>query len=303
MLTNDTIDIFILGATGFVGGAVVDAALQAGLKVGAWARTDAQASGLRQRGVTVSSPPSIPPSKVVIDLVQPKLPERLNVAAFEQAARVRVAMTREVLRALPSNALLFSVSGTDDFEGDLPVSHRSAFFSGKPQGFARIGLDVRAELLASKRPFVSIHLGTVYGPGKLFASKLFPGLAKGRLPIIGNGANQLPLVHVEDAARALVHLASLDREQLTAHPWIVTDGTATTQRELLELGAKLLKGPRPGSVPRWLASLVAGSVAARSFSRHLPADPSALLGTGFEFRFPSIATGLPESVARLEAAR
>src|SRR5262245_57214254 len=192
MLTNNANamnDVFILGATGFVGAAVVDAALQAGLKVGAWARTEAQAEELRRRGVAVTSPPMIPPSKVVIDLVQPKLPARLNVAAFEQAARYRVDMTREVLRALPADALLFSVSGTDDFEGGLPISHRSPFLGGKRQGFARIGLDVRDELLASKRPFVSIHLGTVYGPGKMFASKLFPGLAKGKIPVIGNGAN------------------------------------------------------------------------------------------------------------------
>ncbi len=125
--------------------------------------------------------------------------------------------TRGVLQALPPGALLFSVSGTDDF-AEGTVSHRSAFFAGDPQGFARIGLRVRAELLASQRPFASIHLGTVYGPGKLFASKLFPGLAKGRLPVIGNGRNRLPLVHVEDVARALVHLTTLSREQLIAHP-------------------------------------------------------------------------------------
>ena len=302
MLTAATIcDVFILGATGFVGGAAIDAALRAGLTVGAWARTEAQADALRRRGVVVSAPPSIPASKVVIDLIQPKLPGRLSEAAFEQTTRYRVEATRGVLRVLPPQALLFSVSGTDDFAGS-PVSHRSPFFSGDPKGFARIGLSVRAELLASKRPFASIHLGTVYGPGKMFASKLFPGLAKGRLPVIGDGANRLPLVHVEDAARALLHLATLSREQLIAHPWIVTDGTATTQRELLELGAKLLHGPRPKSVPRWVASLVAGSVAARSFSRDLPSDPSALVATGFTFRFPSIATGLPASIARLEVA-
>ncbi|HEX7454140.1 MAG TPA: NAD-dependent epimerase/dehydratase family protein, partial [Polyangiaceae bacterium] len=239
MLTNHINDVFILGATGFVGGAVVDAALRAGLQVGAWARTEAQAATLRQRGVAVSAPPAIPPSKVVIDLIQPKLPKRLSGSAFEKAALYRVEVTRRVLQALPPGALLFSVSGTDDFAGG-PVSHESRFLTGAPKGFARIGLRVRAELLSSKRPFASIHLGTVYGPGKLFASKLFPGLAKGRLPIIGDGANRLPLIHVEDAARALLHLTTLSREQLTAHPWIVTDGTATTQRELLELAAKLL---------------------------------------------------------------
>src|SRR5450432_3883912 len=138
MLTTNVNDVFILGATGFVGGAVIDAALSAGLKVGAWARTEAQAVALRQRGVAVSAPPSIPPSKVVIDLIQPKLPERLNNAAFEQAARYRVEATRGVLEALPPEALLFSVSGTDDFAAG-PVSHQSRFFSGDAKGFARIG--------------------------------------------------------------------------------------------------------------------------------------------------------------------
>jgi nucleoside-diphosphate-sugar epimerase len=300
MLTHETYDVFVLGATGFVGGAVVDAALRAGLAVGAWARSEEQAAALRQRGALVSAPPSIPPSRIVIDLIQPRLPDRLSEAALAKAARYRVEATRDVLQALPPDALLFSVSGTDDFAGS-PVSHRS-HFTDKPKGFARIGLSVRAELLASKRPFVSIHLGTVYGPGKMFAAKLFPGLAKGRVPVIGDGTNLLPLVHVDDVARALVHLTTLSREQLIAHPWIVTDGTATTQRELLELGARLLAGPRPRSVPRWVASLVAGRVAARSFSRDLPSDPSALVASGFTFRFPSIATGLPASVTSLKAA-
>jgi nucleoside-diphosphate-sugar epimerase len=293
-------DVFVLGASGFVGGTVVEAALEAGLSVGAWARTDEQARSLQARGVRVNSPPEIPSAKVVIDLIQPRLPDRLTESALAKAAEYRVAATRSVLPALPRGAMLFSVSGTDDFT-DVVVSHRSPFTS-RPRGFARIGLAVRAEVLASGVPFASVHLGTVYGPGKAFASRLFPRLAKGKLPIVGDGRNRLPLVHVEDAARALVHLAGLSDERLRAHPWIVTDGTATTQRELLELGARLLHGPAPRSVPRWLASLVAGSVGAKGLARDVPTDPSALFATGFTPRFPSIATGLPASLARLEAA-
>jgi hypothetical protein len=300
MLTTAPYDVFILGATGFVGTTVVDAALRAGLTVGAWARSDAQAAALRRRGVAVGAPPSIPAAKVVIDLIQPKLPGRLSEAALGRAAGYRVETTRGVLAALPPGALLFSVSGTDDFAPGA-VSHRSRF-TAAPKGFARIGLAVRAEVLASKRPFASIHLGTVYGPGKAFAATLFPRLKKGRLPIIGDGANRLPLVHVDDAAGALVHLATRRAEELTAHPWIVTDGTNTTQRALLELAARLLGGPRPRSVPRWLAALVAGGVAASALARDVPTDPSALVATGFNHRFPSIATGLPASLAALEAA-
>jgi nucleoside-diphosphate-sugar epimerase len=293
-------DVFVLGASGFVGSATVAAALEAGLSVGAWARTETQAQRLRKLGVQVSRPPEIPTTKVVIDLVQPKLPSRLSSAALTRAARYRVDVTRSMLPALPKGALLFSVSGTDDFEGEI-ISHRSPY-TARPAGFARIGLDVRRELLASGVPFASLHLGTVYGPGKAFASTLFPRLAKGRLPIVGDGANRLPLVHVEDAARAMVHLVKLDGSPLRAHPWIITDGTATTQRALLELGARLLGARVPRSIPIWLASIVAGSVAAWSLARDVPTDPSALFATGFTLRYPSIATGLPATLAQLEAA-
>src|SRR4051794_793363 len=119
-------DVFILGATGFVGTETVDAALRAGLKVGAWARAEAQAQLLRRKGVVVTAPSEIPAAKVVIDLVQPKLPDRLTQAVFVRAAQYRLGVTRSVLPNLPRGAMLFSVSGTDDFD-DTVVSHRSPF--------------------------------------------------------------------------------------------------------------------------------------------------------------------------------
>src|SRR5437868_1054215 len=122
MLTKQSLDVFILGATGFVGSAAIDAALDAGLSVGAWARTELQAQLLRRRGVVVTCPPHIPAAKVVIDLVQPKLPARLTESALAEAARYRVETTRGVLNALPRDALLFSVSGIDDFEPGV-ISH------------------------------------------------------------------------------------------------------------------------------------------------------------------------------------
>ena len=173
-------DLFVLGGSGFVGSATIDAALAAGLSVGAWARTEAQAQALRRRGVQVTAPPHIPVAKVVIDLIQPKLPERLTQAALNRAAQYRLDVTRAVLPALPPGALLFSVSGTDDFDDEI-VSHRSPF-STRPSGFSRIGLSVRSEVLLAGVPFASLHLGTVYGPGKLFASKLFPSSPRDGCP-------------------------------------------------------------------------------------------------------------------------
>jgi nucleoside-diphosphate-sugar epimerase len=95
-------DLFILGASGFVGSATVEAALEAGLSVGAWARTEEQAQLLARRGVHVTTPPEIPPTKVIVDLVQPKLPKRLTEAALTRAARYRAGVTRAVLQAIPN---------------------------------------------------------------------------------------------------------------------------------------------------------------------------------------------------------
>src|SRR5262245_61834907 len=94
-------DMFILGASGFVGAATVEAAVEAGLSVGAWARTEEQAQRLRRFGARVTSPPEIPDARVVVDLIQPKLPERLSESALAKAARYRVDVTRSVLPELP----------------------------------------------------------------------------------------------------------------------------------------------------------------------------------------------------------
>jgi 2-alkyl-3-oxoalkanoate reductase len=301
---------YLLGASGFVGSAVIRAARPAGLPLVALARSDAQARLLEQHGVRAIRGERISPEHLrgvgrVIDLIQPSLPERLTEAALARAADYRVQTTREVIAAIQvqpaaSRPLLLAISGTDDLARDDAgkVSHRSALVTA-PKGFARIGLRARAEVVASGVPFACIYLGTVYGPGKAFAAKVFPGLTAGKLPIVGNGSNRLALIHVDDAARALVRLVGMRTSQLVAHPWIVTDGTSTTQRELLEQAARLLGARPPRSVPRWIASLVAGSVAASSFARDVPTDISALLTSGFGFTHPSIATGLPATIAAL----
>jgi nucleoside-diphosphate-sugar epimerase len=97
-------DIFVLGTSGFVGGAVVEAAREAGLSVGAWARTEAQAFRLRQRGVPVTSPPEIPAARVVIDLIQPRLPDRLSDATLGEAARLSALFATGFALRFPSIA-------------------------------------------------------------------------------------------------------------------------------------------------------------------------------------------------------
>ncbi len=116
------------------------------------------------------------------------------------------------------------------------------------------------------------------------------------------------------------------------------DGADTTQRELLDETATLMGAKRPGAVPTWLAALVAGSIAVETMTLYViynleqrgrllnnlhyvyselvsdvlfqrsrarlyiidaHADPSALLATGFHFRYPSHQQGVPATLAVL----
>ncbi len=56
---------------------------------------------------------------------------------------------------------------------------------------------------------------------------------------------------------------------------------------------------QPGAVPAWLAAFVAGSIAVETITLDAHADPSALLATGFRFRYPSHREGVPATLAAL----
>jgi hypothetical protein len=55
----------------------------------------------------------------------------------------------------------------------------------------------------------------------------------------------------------------------------------------------------PAGCPVWLAGAAAGAVAVETMTLDVHADPSALLESGFSFRFPSHREGVPDLLARL----
>jgi hypothetical protein len=158
---------------------------------------------------------------------------------------------------------------------------------------------VRRLVEASGLAFAYAYLGTVYGPGKSFAKKIFPDLAAGRLRLPGKAANRMALVHVEDAARALVHVAKLETGRLAGRSFVVADGHPVRMADFMGFAAQSLGGPRPKSAPLPLACLFAGQALFETVTRDIAAHPAALIETGFEFRYPSYRDGLPPSIQSL----
>lgn len=309
--------IFVLGATRFIGREVVAQARTTGWHVKALARTREAAEKLRAEGVEPVEGDATQPEQwiertqdavALIDLLQPKLPPRLTVAQGRRLSVERQELTRGIIGALQSlpneRPLLFSVSGADDLQPDARgvISGRSPLRSSA-RGFGRIGLPVRRLIEGSKVEATYVYFGNiVYGPGKVFAEMYVRGLAEGKARIVGNGANHLPLIHVADAASAIVHLAGLPRSELIGTSWVVMDGADTTQRQLLDDTADLMGVKHASAVPTWLARLVAGQMGVETITLDVRADPAALLATGFAFRYPSYREGVPATLAQLGVA-
>lgn len=306
--------LFILGAGGYVGRQTVQEAAAASWYVKALVRNDRAANDLGRLGARAIMGNVLHPgtwiedargADVMIDLIQPSLPDRLTAGQMEKIVRARTRMTRfllEALSTLPAGGRphYFSVSGLDELQPDGQRRvHGGSALRAHPNGFGRIGVAVRRLVVASGLPATFVHLAHVYGPGKAFAERIFPALARGRFPIVGHGRNRLGLIHVEDAARALVHLCEHTQQQDQPTSFVAADGAETTLEAFLNLTASLMGARAPYHVPRWLASLKSGSVMAHELTADLLPDTSALLKSGFALRYPSPAVGLPPTLAKL----
>ena len=306
--------MLLLGATGFVGSEVVRVALDSGWNVKALVRSSEAFDKLAKSGATpvlgdANDPASwaseLRNADVLIDLLQPAIPVPFRSGAIRKISAQRQMLTSGILNSLKDlpqdeRPLYLSISGTDDLEPDTNgVISSASQITNSFSGFAHIGVPVRRLVENSGVPAVYVYLGTVYGPGKTFAETIVPRLAKGKWKVIGNGANHMPLVHVEDVARGLVHLAGLDRTQTLGKTFVLADGSRFTAKELFNDMAKMMTVKAPGYVPRWLASLVAGKIVVETMTHDLIADPAGLTETGFTFKYPSYKQGMPPTLEKL----
>ncbi|MDQ3758935.1 MAG: NAD(P)H-binding protein [Actinomycetota bacterium] len=307
--------MFVLGGTGFIGTRVVTEALASGWDVKALARSVRSGSTLAAAGAepidgSVEDPvpwqQELRNTEVMIDLVQPAFPKRLGRRAVAKIATRRQSTTEGVLKALASHPvedrpLLIFVSGADDLVPDESgvVSETSRPGRGE-QGLSAVGVPARRLIERSRVDAALVYFGAmVYGAGKVYADVFVNGIKKRRTRVLGDGHNHLPLTHVDDAARALVHIAGLPRSSVSGRTFIAADGSDTTQRELIDLTASGMGRKSPGSIPVGIAALVAGRPAVETMTVDLRTSPAALIETGFEFRYPSPRTGVRQALNEL----
>lgn len=306
----------VTGATGFVGGHVVDALLARGIEVTALVRSPARAAALRDRGVRLV-PGDLHDSDALArategqDVIQHVAGA---VAAVDEAAyrRANVEGTANLLAAAARSGTPRFVqmsSGAAAGPASRGVPRTATQPPAPVTAYGRSKLAGEQVVRGSPLPWVILRPPLVYGPrDRDNLIKVFKLARTGLVPVFGDGTQELSAVYAPDLAEAAV-LAGL--EPRTAgkvyhvnHPEIVTSaGMVRAIAASMERRARVVGLPAAvalpilhltGGIARLLgrATILNADKANEFFQAAWTADPSAFMRDTGWLATHDLATGL-----------
>ena len=303
---------FVTGADGFIGTALVRVLLARGHEVYGLTPSAEAARHVRRLG-------AVP---VMGDLLEPgqwqdvagagwvfHVPphatcrRRLSWKAAASMARTQVLMDANLLDAIGAGATRRVVYVADASAygptGPRPITEDAPT---RPSARGRCltpALDRLGGYIASGLPIVTGFPGWVYGNGSWFRERVIEPVMAGRPVLqIGGAAPWVSPVHVEDCARALVHLA--DRGKVGGHYFLVNSDPIRLHEFAATFARLANRQLRICTVPRMAARFAVGPVLADDFRADAVFSNIRLRGTGFRFTYPTLEEGLQQVLGTLQ---
>lgn len=251
------------------------------------ARTGRQVFGMRRDAAAVPAPIHAIAGDATERRSYRSLPDAIELAFFTAAATggeagyrsVYVDGLRTMLEALEARGaaparVVFASStsvygGTDGGSVDEESPVEPADFRGN------VMLDAERVVLDGPFPSVVVRLAGLYGPGR---THLVEGVRSGRIGVSADGESPWTnRIHVEDAARALAHVALLPAPRPV---YIAADRESARRDEVVRwLAARLGIEPAVGGA-------VGGG---RGSGKRCSSE--RLVASGFRFRYPTFRDG------------
>jgi nucleoside-diphosphate-sugar epimerase len=258
----------VTGATGFIGGHVVRAAIERGHRVTTIARPASDAKELESAGVTIirgdlldkaSVDKSLDGTEIIVHCAG-KVGDR---GALEEYRPINVDALQSLLQACkdrPISRFIHMSSlgvyearhhyGTDERE-PLPDSHMDAYTTTKVEADRLVFAAHQSQSL----PAVVLRPGFVYGPhDRSVLPRLLKRLRENRFNYLGGDQRILNCIYIGNLVDA-VFLAA-ERPQAVGQAYNLTDAERITKERFINAIADALQFERPRQkLPRWLAAL------------------------------------------------
>jgi nucleoside-diphosphate-sugar epimerase len=260
----------ITGATGFIGGHVVDSCMERDQQVSAIVRPTSDTAELERRGVTLyrgalTDAGLLRGAVAEADVVVHCAAKVGDWGPVDEYRAVNVEGLRALLDACKGQALarFIHVSslgvyaarhhhGTDETE-PLPRRHRDGYSQSKVEA-ERLALHYYDEFGV---PVVVLRPGFVYGPrDRTVMPRLIEALGRGAVRYPGGrGQRALNTIYVGNLVHAL--LLAVENDQAVGQVYNLTDGEAVSKRRFIEAIADAMGLPHPHLMPPyWLAWVV-----------------------------------------------
>jgi 2-alkyl-3-oxoalkanoate reductase len=318
--------VFVAGATGVLGRALVPQLVVRGHEVVGMTRTPSKQDELRALGARPVVADALDPDAVAqaVASVEPEvivheltaLSGKLSVRFIRHPERSAASIMTNRLRTEGTNHLL--AAGRAVGARRFVAQSIAAFGFGRPGGPLQTEADpLDPDPPAAMRPGLEaiVHLeravtaiewgeglvlryGAFYGPGTGFSlapdAQMTRPIRKRRFPLVGDGGGVWSFVHIEDAAAATVAAVEGGRPGV----YNVVDDEPAPVREWLPVLARALGAKPPRRIPRSLARLAAGEMATVMMTEVQGAsNEKAKRGLGWKPRYPSWRHGFAHGLA------
>jgi len=182
--------------------------------------------------------------------------ERVNVHGLETL--VRTALAAGVRRVVHVSSITVhgnDVRGTADETSPLR-EEPNPYSRSKVAGERLLERMIREQAA----PVTIVRPGWIYGPGdRASFGRFAEKVATGRMVVVGDGSNHLPLIYVRDVARGI--LLAAEAEQALGRSYLLVNDEPVTQRDFLDTIAAELGVPAPKRRLPYRLALTAGATA------------------------------------------
>jgi nucleoside-diphosphate-sugar epimerase len=302
---------FVTGAAGFIGTELIKVLIARGHQVLGLTTSVEMAERVRRAGAVPVMGDLLVPGRwqdeAAADWVfhippQPEWGPCLTRRRSESVARARVSMDAHLLDAVADSATrrIVYVAHTSWYgaTGPRPITEDEP---PRPSRWGRCSTPVLDRLegyVVAGLPIVTAFPGWVYGNASWFRERVVePVMAGRRVLQLGKTGPWVSPIHVQDCARALVHLAEHGEP---GGRYFVVNSDPVRMNEAARTFARLANRPlRVRRLPALAIRLAIG----RAMADYLQADAVfsniRLRGIGFRFRYPTLEQGFQQVIGAL----